>query len=296
MSRAKRKGASNKSKIILLALLVILIVSVVAAVLITNQTPILPTPSPSSFTSSAWMSFVPANAQGFEFLNLSFLYASYPSLFTSNLIRTLDQPALNITVQEVNYEVLTTINNEGVYAYSIDSTDLSNIAGSLATANLTYDVYNNVTLYQINATGNMVWACIVHGGLVLTNDSSSISELALQSVVDSTQTSFFNNDSLKSGYLLDWEGTSTFAFSYEQSGTNTYNLNWAMLSLTSTSVVNERITLNFPSSSVVSSEFNTAKSNLFPSGTSIYTSGSFLVGDYGFPLTQQGLGEALESI
>ena len=301
MSRAKQESnkktetskrtVTNKQLAVGVVAIVAVLIAVAVVWTIMNPTPSLPTPSASSFTPADWMSFIPANAAAFSYLNTSFLSAQFPTLFPG-LVMPLYQPAVNLTTQNVSYSVLMDLSPTNVYAYSIDSADLSNLANTLAAANLTKDTYENVTLYQVNATGRIMWACVAHGGFILADSSNSSGESALESVIDATSSSFFNNDSLKSAYLLTWEGTQTCTFTYQEAIANTYNISWFMVSLTDGSSIYSRTTCNLPSNSVAVSQYDHVESGLL-AGNKIYTSGSFLVGDCTY--TQSQMSNALEN-
>jgi len=282
--KERSQSLSNRTKILFAIIIVVLMVSYGLA-MIYPQHPSLATPSPSSFTPSDWMSFIPSNVTYFRFLNVSFL-AQYPLLFEDPLILSFSPNLFNITVANVTYGVDLQANNAiNVTIIGLNDQSLTFVSNALASANLTSTVYNNVTLYRLeqNPTGvdGPAWVCIVRGVMVL-GQGDLLAEQALQSIIDASPATFFNNDQLKVGYLLTWGGEKTFAFSYYQSGDNNYSVDWEMHSATNGSVITDRYSYHFPSAEVLSNKYDDAKKNLFFDAKAVYTSGSFMVGDFSF--------------
>lgn len=282
----KRNGPSRTALIVIIFVVAIIMISAFA-IFLTNQTPTISTPSPSSFTPTNWMSFIPANVAALRFLNMSFLN-NYTYIFGTPTILSTDQSPVNLTVYDLTYLVaMQTSTGASINVLGLNTTTYDGISGAFVSSNLTTDSYSNVTLYRLENTTTVgpAWVCFMRGALVLAQGSAD-AEQALQSVIDATPTSFFSTDSLKVGYLLTVSTGPCIVFSYYLPGSNTLNVDWEMHSAANGSSIIVRDSFHFPTVADLNSNFNAAKSELFYSGATFYTSGSFMIGDTIYPISE----------
>lgn len=287
-------------KMIIILLLVVLLASTAFgaySIYTSSQTPVLTTPLASSFVPADWMSFIPNGTTAFRFLNLSYIF-TYPNLFSNSIILSNDTSPVNLMLFDATFEVDMQIGNlPTASVVGLNGTSYSDASAAFASSNLTKLSYDNVILYRIdNFTGSgPAWMCFFNGALVVAGgDLDAV--MALQSIVNAASAPYFNNDSLKSGCLLVVAPGPSYAFSCYQYGNNTYTINFEMRSLTnsgSSSIV-VRDLYYFSTVGALNSNFNSVKSAFFSSGQTIYTSGSFMIGDQTY--SKSNMTNALSSI
>jgi hypothetical protein len=297
---SKKQGSSLRLKLIILLLLAVLLASTAFgaySALSSSQTPVITTPSASSFVPTYWMSFVPNGTEDFVYLNLSYFLANYPNYFSNGLILSNDTAPVNLALFDTTYRLdMESASLQLVYVFGLNGTTYSDVSTAFTVSNLTMANYSGVTLYRIDnfTSGEPAWLCFLNGAMVLSvGDQEAVQ--ALQSVLNASSAPFFVNDSLKIGYLLAASAGPQYAFGCYQGSDNNYSIDFEMQSLAVTGngfVV--RDLYHFTTVDALNSNFKTVKSNYFTTNQSLYTSSSFMVGDQIF--SQTDVEDALASI
>ncbi|MGA2572766.1 MAG: hypothetical protein ABSF36_01000 [Candidatus Methanomethylicaceae archaeon] len=283
MPQKKRQGPSRKLQIGIIFIAFILVFSYVIVIF----SPYLNTrqlPSPSTFTSEEWMSFVPSQTYLFRYLNISVLQ-DFPLLFQSSVLFSIQDPAMNISISDVTYDVdLETSNGTGVSIMAMNSSSLSNYSFILAGGNLNSSVYDNVTLYRLaqdpfNGSAG-AWICVSPKAVILSSgDAPALS--ALKSVLDTSSNAFFTNDEFKVGYQLTTGGKDYLLFTYSEAGNNSYNVDWEMRSAFNGSTIGVTYIFHFPTTAVLNGNYANLKT-LLTTATSTYSIDKFGVFDFSY--------------
>jgi hypothetical protein len=280
----RKRGPSKLIKISIIFIVAILVFSYGLILFVKNGPTI---PQPASFEPADWMSLVPQNVDVLHYLDIKDL-ANVKTLFPTPLILSIDNPALNITVYDMAYEVVMQLNNSAlINAFALNGTTLATFNTSLQSSNLTSTTYGNATFYKLDenltAGDKEAWVCVTKGVLILAQGNNTAVD-GLKSVVDATTGTFFSTDQLKVGYMLSNASGPNIYFSYLNPGSNSYSVNWAMNGITNSTSLDVRTIFNFPSTDIMNSQYNSVKSNLLSQDT-INTADSFAIiyGDVTYP-------------
>lgn len=283
MPQKKRQGPSRKLQIAIIFISVILVFSYVIVIFSPYiNAPQLP--SPSTFTPEEWMSFVPPQTAWFRYLNISTLQG-FPILFSSTVLLSIQDPAMNISISDVIYGVdLQTNNGTGVNIIAMNSSSLAKYSSILASGNLTSSVYDNVTLYRLAQdplnTSVGAWICVSPKAVILSGGGASALG-ALESVLDASSNAFFTNDSFKVGYQLTTGGKDYLIFTYYEAGNNSYNVDWEMRSAFNGSTIAVKNIFHFPTIDALNSNYTNLKT-LLTTAKDTYTVDKFAVFDFSY--------------
>ncbi|MDH5810677.1 MAG: hypothetical protein QXP73_00970 [Candidatus Methanomethylicaceae archaeon] len=279
--KSKRKsGPSKITKAFIPLIILILVLSYVAYFFSFSSNYVAP-PSPSSFKQSEWMSMIPSQIEGFRYLNITSL-SSYPNLFSGGTILSIPDINLNISLSDVTYGLDMLIGEDMIVSViALNPSIRDEVSSALNASSLESTTYRNVTLYLLPLSPitmqDSAWICLHQGALILSEGKKTD---GIKLIIDSDSSPFFNNDSIKIGYLLSSLGEDQLSFSYFRSGNNSYNVDWEMRSVKSGLTV--RYLLHFPSSSDLDSKYSDLVKNIFAKSKSVYRSDYFIFGDFSY--------------
>ena len=275
----KRKSGPSKYIILAIILIAVILVTSYGLVLYLNNGPT--EPQPSSFVATEWMSLIPQNVITFTYFDIHDL-ANVTELFPSSLFFSIENPALNITSYNTPYIIFL-----GINAFALSETTLSAYGTALQSSNLTSIAYGNVTFYKLGENNytqnNEAWVCVDKGFLILATGNDTAVD-GLKSVVDATSGSFFSTDSLKEGYLLAKENGPILFYTYQNPGSNSYNVSWIMDGVTNGTSLDDRAVFNFPSTDIMNSQYDNVKNNILTQDM-LYNASSYSIiyGDVTYP-------------
>lgn len=277
--RKRQTGPSKKTKILIPLIIFVLVLSYAAYFFSSNY--VIP-PSPSSFKQTSWMALIPSQVEGFRYLNITAL-SSYPNLFSSEIILSIPDINLNISLNDVTYGLDMLIDEDTVISViALKQSLKEGVSALLDKSYLDKTSYKNVTLYflpqsPITMQGS-AWICF-YGGAIILSEGEKTDPIKL--VIDSSLDPFFGSDAIKIGYLFSSLGEDQLSFSYFRSGNNSYNVDWEMRSVKSGLTV--RYLLHFPSSSDLNSKYSDVVKNIFAKSNTVYKSDQFIFGDFSYP-------------
>ncbi|MGQ9760173.1 MAG: hypothetical protein ACUVQ5_06380 [Candidatus Methanomethylicaceae archaeon] len=280
MSGKKKQKSSKKTKAFMLSIIVILMFSYGAYFFISNKN-YVPPPSASSFRQADWMSLVPSQIEGFRYLNITQL-SSYPDLFSSEVIITLPEISLNISLSDVTYGLDMLIDDYTIVSViALNPRAQEEVSVTLNGSSLDKTSYKDVTLYLLPTSPvtqqGPAWICFYRGAIILSEGEEPH---GMKLLIDSNLSPFFTNDTIKVGYLLTSLGEDQLSFSFYRSGNNTYNVDWEMRSVKSGITV--RYSLHFPSTTDLDSKYLDVVKNIFSKSKSVYKSDHFIFGDFSY--------------
>jgi hypothetical protein len=296
MPQKKRQGPSRKLQIAVIFIAAIFVFSY-AIVIFTSylSAPVLP--STSTFVAEEWMSFVPPQTSSFQYLNISALQ-DFPSLFSSPVLVSIPEPAMNISISDVTYNVkLQMSDGTNVTIMAMNSSSLANYSSILASNlnssvydNVTY--YDNVTLYQLPQdpfnTSIGAWICVSPNAVILSGGDTDLG--TLESVLNASSNAFFTNAEFNIGYQITTGNKAYLAFIYSEAGSNSYNIDWEMYGVANGSTIAVTNIFHFPTTDDLKSNYNNLKT-YFTTASSTYSVGNFTVFEFSYP--QSDLGELL---
>jgi hypothetical protein len=275
---------SKRMRVIMLLLIGILVVSYLAVFIVPQSNYIAPI-SPSSFNPEPWMSLIPADVEGFRFLNLTQL-SKYPNLFSDPILLSIAEIQLNISVYDALYGLdMQMKNNTVISIIDMNKTESEKVTTALEGVNLTTATYDNVTLYRLQIAPITLqggaWVCVYNQAVILSEGDINALE-AIESVIDAPSNPFFSNDTFKVGYLMSSLGEGQFDFSYLKSGDNTLNVSWEMRSATNSSGITVRYLLYFPVSNDVSLKYQDTVNSVLSKAKAVRKSDNAIIGDFSY--------------
>lgn len=224
---------------------------------------------------------IPSQIEGFRYLNITSL-SSYPNLFSGGTILSIPDINLNISLSDVTYGLDMLMGDDMIVSViALNPSIRDDVSSALNASSLESTTYRNVTLYLLPLSPitmqDSAWICLHRGALILSEGKKTD---GIKLIIDSDSNPFFNNDSIKIGYLLSSLGEDQLSFSYFRSGNNSYNVDWEMRSVKSGLTV--RYLLHFPSSSDLDSKYSDLVKNIFAKSKSVYRSDYFIFGDFSY--------------
>jgi hypothetical protein len=292
VDRLPRKKQAE-SKIRKLAIFILLIILILSSVLVVFNYFIpeyqLPQPSASSFTPEEWMQFIPANIEGFRFINMSAL-SPIEDLFQSDILLNLTTLGMNITIYDVQYGLdMQNVNDSIINIMAVNQTLAQAVSSGLANSSEVRFDYHNTTIYAIPPEGNATegyWICVNRGAIIMC-EGGDLAFAALKSVVDANSATFFNNDTLKIAYMMASKEKKNFIFTYYiAGGTNTYNVDWLMGGASNSSALDIRILYHFQTSNDLQNNYGNFTKAILSEANSVYKSIPFVIGDFTYPYSQ----------
>jgi hypothetical protein len=285
-----------------LGIILLLVVLVLSSVLVifnygTPQNQIAQ-PSPSAFVPKEWMQFIPANIEGFRFMNMSTL-SQISGLFSSTILLNLTTLGMNITTYDVKYGLdMQNVNGSVVNIMVVNQTLADAVSFALENSSHVRLEYHNNTLYAVPPDAATetegYWICVNRGAIVMCS-GADLAFAALKSVVDANVSTFFNNDTLKIAYMITSNSKENFVFTYYTAGgNNTYNVDWLMGGVSNSTNLNVRVSYHFQTQGDLNSNYGNFTSVILSEASKIYTSGTLIIGD--FTYAQSALRQVLMSI
>jgi len=278
MPPKRRKPRFTKRSIVTIAIIAVFL-SYAAYVLWTERGTIA-TPSPSSFSHEAWMSFVAPGALWFRLMNVPELNG-FSGLFLSNILLSVADANLNITVSDAVYGLeVETSDYSAISVIAVNATTLYNVNRMLSNSNLTSTVYNGVTIFRINpyvsTSAKFAYVMVYNGAVVYCEGNETVLQ-DVEAIVDASGNDFFSSDQYKVGYMLARRGDPLLAFSYIGFVENDQKIKWAMISASGASDITRWEIFNFASEADVASQKDAVIQN-YLAGREVYTSSNFILG------------------
>jgi hypothetical protein len=282
---SKKQRPSRKVGLIIVAIAIVLIVVVtLVATNFGSNVYRISQPAATSFRTTEWMQYLPSNIVAFRFLNISSL-VNVSGLFNSTTLVDLDQLNMSLTPYDIEYGVeIYTLNESNIHVMALNESCLDQIASSLANQGLIHITYQNVTIYYLHTHPTSgeggSWFCIDKGAIIFSGMKDT-DVVGIKQVIDANDTSFFNSDALKIGYLLTSNGKPNQIFSYYAWEINSYNLDIEMRSASnSTTLLEVRNTYHFLRQSDFDAAYDYFLKNILSSARTIYVSPLFITSQY----------------
>lgn len=291
----KKTGPSKGMKLAIVLLLVVLVLSSILIIfnywIPQNQ---LPQPSPSTFTPKEWMQFLPVNVEYFSYMNMSTLLP-IEGLFSSTILFNLTTLGINITIYDITYHlVMQTSDGSIVKIMAVNQTYAEAVSLALENSSLVPLEYHNSTLYAIppDLATEVDWICVNRGAIVMSS-GGDLALTAIKTVVDADVTTFFGNDTLKVAFIMTSKSKENFIFTYYKAvANNTYNVDWLMGGASNSTQLDVRVSYHFQTPEDLNRGYqNITKTTIFSQANTVYTSITFMIGD--FTYAHSKIGEVL---
>ncbi|RWX74065.1 MAG: hypothetical protein ACO0C9_01335 [Candidatus Methanosuratincola verstraetei] len=283
--RKKKDQPSNKAKVIGILIIAALVVSTIG-IFLTGGPKTTPLPSPQNFKSQDWMSYIPADAYEFRFLNITKLSA-FPDLLSSTVL-SISDPAIQVNLSEITFGVdLIYSNYAGVSILGIGASARERVFGALQSSNITPSYSHGIPVYKIPASNGSAtsdaWLCIYNNSL-LYSEGDTAAYQAIDSIIGNSQL-LFDNDSYKTGYLLATGGSDAFVVSYYRASSNQFNISWVMSAAFGTTSIVKHDVFSFPSRELASAQYSAVVKNVIGNASAVYLSGPYMLAVDTYPLS-----------
>jgi hypothetical protein len=244
------------------------------------------------------MQFLPANIEGFRFMNISTL-SKIDGLFQNTILLNLTTLGINVTIYDIKYGLdMQNVNGSVINIMAVNQTLAEAVSLALDNSSHVRLEYHNNTLYAVppdaatEAEG--YWICVNRGAIVMC-EGGDLAFAALKLVVDANVSTFFNNDTLKIAYLMTSKDKDNFVFTYYTAGGgSTYNVDWLMGGASNATNLDVRVSYHFQTLADLNNNYGNFTSVILSKASKIYTSGTFIIGD--FTYAQSALRQVLMSL
>ncbi|MBC7127673.1 MAG: hypothetical protein ABC585_01210 [Candidatus Methanosuratincola petrocarbonis] len=283
--RKKKDQSTNKAKIIGILIIAALVVSTVG-IFLTGGPKTTPLPSPQNFKAEAWMSYIPADAYEFRFLNITRLSA-FPDLLSTTVL-SISDPEIQVNISEITFGIdVVSFNYTGVSILGIGEAVRERVSGALQGSNITPSYSHGVPVYRIPASNGSAlsdaWLCVYNNSL-LYSEGDAAAYQAIDAIIGASQL-LFDNDSYKTGYLLATGGSDSFVVSYYKADSNQFNISWVMSAAFGTTSIVKHDVFSFPSRELASAQYSGVVKNVIGNASAVYLSGPYMLAVDTYPLS-----------
>jgi len=282
---SKKQHASKKTvAIIIVSVIVLIVVSSLVALNFGSNVYRIASPPASSFQTQEWMQYLPSDVTAFRFLNISAL-TMVSGLFNSSTLMNLDSINMSLTPYDIRYGVeIYSSNGSFIHVMALNESFINYIASSLANQSLLHITYHDVQVYYLSAQPTSgdggSWLCINKGAIIFSGSKNADLQCVMK-VIDANDTTFFNSDVLKIGYLLTSNGKNSLIFSYYAWDANSNNVDIEMRSASnSTPFLDVRTSYHFQTQQDFDLGYDYFLTQILSSARSIFVSPTFLIGQY----------------